>query len=142
MKRPLLLVCVLLGTAVSDSNRDKNDAAQKKRIVARNMGLRGEHAFWQVYTRYQADLKKIQVRTRKIAKAFAKNHAVFNDQEAKAILDEYLAIEMAAAKLKNDYAKKFLAVMPPVKVARYYQLENKFSAMFRYELAKTIPLVR
>ena len=106
------------------------------------MALKDGHAFWTVYGRYQEALGKIHARTKKIVSTFVKNNALLNDQQAKALLDEYVSIETDAAKLKKDYVAKFLAVLPPVKVTRYYQLENKFSAIFRYELSQKIPLAR
>jgi hypothetical protein len=45
-------------------------------------------------------------------------------------------------KLMQSYQPRFRKVLPEVKVARYYQLENKTNAIFNYELAEGIPLVK
>ena len=45
-------------------------------------------------------------------------------------------------KLKKSYLSKFKAVLPPKKVARYYQLENKIQAVIAFQLADRIPLVK
>jgi len=141
---PLLLIALFVGTAAPQGARrgSPDDPEAKRALVARNMAIKQGHPFWTLYLRYQKELDKIHARTRKMIKLFAKNHAIFTDQEAKALLDEFVSIEADSAKLKKDWVAKFLAVMPPVKVARYYQLENKFSAMFRYQLAQKIPLAR
>ena len=141
---PLLLIALLVGTASPQGSPRKpiGDPDAKRALVARNMAIKQGHPFWTLYERYQKEISKVHARTRKMIKLFAKNHAIFTDQEAKALLDEYVSIEADSAKLKKDWVAKFLAVMPPVKVARYYQLESKFSAMFRYQLAQKIPLAR
>jgi hypothetical protein len=41
----------------------------------------------------------------------------------------------------NSYRPKFAATVPAMKVARYYQIENKIRAVINYELADAIPLV-
>ena len=141
---PLLLIVLLTGTAAPQGGPRKKAGAPaaKRALVARNMAIREGHPFWTVYQRYQEQLKTLHARTRKLVKFFAKNQAVFTDQEAKSLLEEFVSIETDSAKLKKDWLAKFLAVAPPVKVARYYQLENKFSATFRYQLAQQIPLAR
>jgi len=45
-------------------------------------------------------------------------------------------------KLLSDYVPKFEKVLPPKKVARLYQIENKMRALVNYELARQIPLVK
>ena len=42
----------------------------------------------------------------------------------------------------KSYAPKFQRVLPPVKVVRLYQVENKLRALLHYELAKQIPLAK
>ena len=63
------------------------------------------------------------------------------NEKAKQLLDEYLAIDDAEAKLKSATTVKILAALPAVKAARYIQIENKIRAAVRYELAAAIPLV-
>jgi hypothetical protein len=57
------------------------------------------------------------------------------------MLDEHLAIERDRAALLQSYRAKFGAVLPLLKVARYYQIENKIRAALNYELAAGIPLM-
>jgi hypothetical protein len=61
---------------------------------------------------------------------------------AKKLLDEYMTIETLGPKLRQAYLPKFRKVLPEVKVARYYQIENKIQAALMYELAAKIPLVK
>jgi ATP-dependent Clp protease ATP-binding subunit ClpA len=74
--------------------------------------------------------------------AEAYNKGPLLDDKAKKLLDEALAIEEAETKLKRSYVPKLEKVLPPAKVARYMQIENKIRAVVRYELANGIPLAQ
>ena len=56
--------------------------------------------------------------------------------------DEYLALEASHVALLKAYVPRFERVLPALKVARLYQVENKARALVNYELARGIPLVK
>ena len=120
--------------------------ADKKLVVAQNLQLTDAEGakFWPVYDAYQKDLQQINQRMTKVILAYADayNKGPVADDVAKKLLDEFLAIEDAEAKLKSSSAPKILAVLPATKAARYIQVENKIRAVIRYELAAGIPLVQ
>jgi hypothetical protein len=119
--------------------------ADKKLVVAQNLNLTDAEGakFWPVYEAYQKDLQQISERLAMVILAYA--DAYYNgpvtNEKAKKLLDEYLAIDDAEAKLKSATTPKILAALPAVKAARYVQIENKIRAVVRYELAAAIPLV-
>ena len=119
--------------------------ADKKLVVAENLKLTDAEAtaFWPVYDAYQKDLQAINQRltTAILAYADAYNKGPVTNETAKKLLDEFLAIDEAEAKLKSASAPKILAALPATKAARYIQIENKIRAAVRYELAANIPLV-
>ena len=47
----------------------------------------------------------------------------------------------AEAGLKTTYVPKLSKVLPPKKVARYLQVENKIRAAIKYDMADKVPLV-
>jgi hypothetical protein len=53
-----------------------------------------------------------------------------------------MAVDALGPKLRSAYLPKFRKVLPEVKVARYYQIENKIQAALVYELAAQIPLMK
>ncbi len=63
------------------------------------------------------------------------------DETAKKLLADSLAVENDRQNLRQSYLPEFEKVLPSKKVMRYYQLENKISAVVNYEAAKEIPLV-
>ena len=119
--------------------------ADKKLVVASNMELTESEAkaFWPVYDQYQKDLGAINDRIGKMIKSYADayNAKSMTDDGAKKLIDEFVAIEKAEAAMKESYVPKLSKVLPPKKVARYLQVENKIRAMVKFDLAKGIPLV-
>jgi hypothetical protein len=120
--------------------------ADKKLVVATNMQLTQNEApgFWPVYEAYQADLDKLNVRLGQLIKQYAEAYRAdtLTNDKAKALLNEALQIEEAEVALKRAYVPKLSAVLSPVKVARYFQIENKIRAVLKYDLAGGIPLAR
>jgi len=117
--------------------------ADKKLLVAENMRLTEAEAaaFWPVYDAFQADLAKLSNNAVSLVTFYANNYRTMSDTAATRMLDQFLALERDRAALLQSYRPKFGAVLPPVKVARYYQIENKIRAVLNYELAKSIPLM-
>ena len=119
--------------------------ADKRLVVAQNLNLTDAEGakFWPVYEAYQKDLQQINERlaTAILRYADAYDNGPVTNEKAKQLLDEYLAIDDAEAKLKGAMTPKILAALPAVKAARYIQIENKIRAAVRYELAAAIPLV-
>ena len=124
--------------------RDKIKA-DKKLVVAANMELTESEAkaFWPVYEQYQKDLAAINERIGKLIESYAADYRSksMTDEGAKKLIGEFVAIEKAEAGLKESYVPKLNKVLPPKKVARYLQVENKIRALVKYDLARGIPLV-
>jgi hypothetical protein len=118
--------------------------ADKKLLVAENMQLSEAEAkkFWPVYQQYQDELFILRMRSLKLIEDYAEHYKSMTNDVAKKLLDESLTIERLRQKVRESYLKKFRKVLPEIKVARYYQIENKISAVVNYELAKEIPLVK
>jgi hypothetical protein len=118
--------------------------ADKKLLVAENMQLTEAEAkaFWPVYKQYQDELFLLRTRTAKLIKDYANVYEAMNNSTAKKLLNEYVTIEALGPKLRQAYLPKFRKVLPEVKVARYYQIENKIQAALFYELAANIPLMK
>jgi hypothetical protein len=118
--------------------------ADKKFLVAENMQLTEAEgkAFWPVYDRYQDELFLLRVRTAKLITDYANAQEKMTNDTARNLLDEVLAIESLGVMLRQVFLSEFRRVLPDVKVARYYQIENKIQAALMYELARNIPLAK
>jgi hypothetical protein len=125
--------------------RDKVKA-DKKLLIATNMELTESEAkgFWPVYEWYQRKLTAINQRMVKLIESYAADYQAntLTDEKAKKLTEELVAIGKAEAELQAASVPKLSKVLPPKKVARYLQIENKIRAVVKYELANAVPLVQ
>jgi len=118
--------------------------ADKKLLVSENMELTEKEAkaFWPVYDSYQKDLGKLNERLLQLIDEYAKNYETMTDQTAQNLTNKYLALESERVKMLQSYVPKISKAVGSKKAARYLQLENKISAVVKFELAANIPLVK
>ena len=118
--------------------------ADKKLVVATTLDLTEGEAktFWPVYNAYQSDMITYYDRVVKLIDTFAKAYSSMTDETATKLLGEFLALETDHAAILKSYAPRFRRALPPVKVARLYQVENKMRALVNYEIAREIPLIK
>jgi hypothetical protein len=125
--------------------RDKVKA-DKKLLVAANMDLTESESkgFWPVYEAYQTDLMAINQRIARLIESYAADDMAntLTDDKAQKLTAEFVTIQKAEAELPASYVPKLSQVLPPKKVARYLQIENKIRAAIKYELAANIPVVQ
>ena len=149
-----LLVFSLVSTPVrAEEKTDKSSSnmeilrekikADKKLVVAANMDLTDAEAkaFWPIYQEYQTKLGKINERVVKLIVDYAENFKGMTNEVAKKLMKESMAVEKERLALKESLMPKFQKALPAIKVARYYQIENKIQAVVQYGLADSIPLV-
>ena len=118
--------------------------AERTKVVAANLQLTEPEAakFWPLYNEYRAQHSKLGDRALALIDDFAKNYDALTDEKAKELLKRQLDIDDDRLKLRRSYTGKFEKVLPPRKVARYYQIENKLDAAVAYEAAQSIPLAQ
>lgn len=118
--------------------------ADKKLLVAETMNLTESEAkvFWPVYNSYQKILRHLVDRLIKVIEGYAKNYETMSNEDAKGLLDEYMAIEREHLNFQESYLPRFRKALPEKKVFRYYQLENKIEAGVNALLAEQIPLIK
>ena len=148
-----IMICGLVALSVAQEKpadnmqmlRDKL-RADKKLVVATNMELTESEAqgFWPLYDQYQKDLHQINQRIANVLESYAADlqRKSLTDEKAKQLIAEAVAIGQAEAQLKSTYAPQFSKVLPVKKVMRYLQIENKISAVVKYDIASGLPLVQ
>jgi hypothetical protein len=118
--------------------------ADKKLLVAANLDLTETEAkaFWPIYEEFQNQLTQNNERVANLIMEYAENYKIMTAETAQKLLNESLMIEEQRLELKQLYLPKFHTALPAIKVARYYQIENKIQAILHYELAEGIPLMK
>lgn len=117
--------------------------ADKKVLVATNLELTEAEgkAFWPQYDAYQKQLFDIQSRLVEVVQEYAAMRETLTDAQARDLIERYLAVEEDRAKLRRSALASFSKALPGLKLARFYQIENKIDAVVRYDLASEVPLV-
>jgi Spy/CpxP family protein refolding chaperone len=144
----IVWLAVSLASAAPQSSKMQAEQAReavradKKRVVTENMEFTEAEAkaFWPLYDEYQKAQEEVGDRMTDLIKNYGLVHKVMTDDAAAAMLKKMIAIQGDRVKLMEEYLPKFEKVLPTTKVARYYQIENKYRAALDYEISKQIPL--
>lgn len=156
MKRySILLFALLFTTAASAQSSGAVDQQQvddlralvqteREQAIRDALRLTEEEAerFWPIWERYDGELN--EVRDRRVAmivrylEAFSASDV--DAELARDMLDEFFDIESDMLRIRKRYIRRFQAVIPAMKVTRFYHLENNLDAEVDAELAATMPL--
>jgi polyhydroxyalkanoate synthesis regulator phasin len=96
--------------------------------------------FWPAYRDYRMDMARLGDRLVKVISEFVSAGASLSDEQSNRLLDEYLDIKTKEVAVKKKHVGIFRKLLPPAKVTRFFQLENKLDAVVNYDLAESIPL--
>ena len=117
--------------------------ADRQALVAANLELTEAEGgvFWPLYREYRGEMAKGGDRLQKLILDYAAVWESSTPEQAKAMVDEMMAIEEQQHKIRKSYLPKFRKVLPEIKVARLRQIENKIAAIIKIGLADAIPLI-
>ena len=119
---------------------------QYKQIIAKNMNLSSmeRDKFWALYRDYSNKMSTVADRRLKVITDYADalKNGTLDDEKSLQLLNEYLSYERMRLITKQSFVKKFQQVLPSLKVARFFQIENKLEAIINFELARQIPLMQ
>lgn len=148
----VLCISMMLATNVSAQQtfRDSIEQAQTlirsgvRQILRDELLLSEEEgdAFWPLYDEYSDELAEVSEAYISVVSEFVERYqaADLSDEDANRLLDQSLEIQMTVLKIRQRYLPRFREIMSGVKVARFYQLENKVRAEVDAALALAIPL--
>ncbi len=132
----LMLMMVLIGamgTGFAQENAHKKEnkkevrKAQKIAFITERLELTPEEskAFWPLYEARDKERKET-IKRIKGEKKGKKKIEEMTDAEVKELLNKTLEIRQAHLNIDKKYNEKFLSVLPPKKVAKFYHLEKEF----------------
>lgn len=114
----------------------------RQKVIAVGMDLTTEEnqKFWPLYSEYRDASAKQGDRLTKIILEYANGYNTLSDAQATKLMNDYATLDQDRLNLRAAYVKKFAAFLPPRKLMRYFQMEQKLDAIMNYDLAATIPL--
>jgi hypothetical protein len=98
-------------------------------------------AFWPVYREYELEQDRINDRALAGLKDYAEHYDKMTGEKATELVQMVLTVDEDRVKLRQKYLKKFQKVLPPVKVARFYQAERQIALLLRLQVASEVPLI-
>ena len=100
-------------------------------------------AFWPLYGQYRDEMDAIQDRYAAMVKDYLQRYdaADLSNEYADKLLGQFFAIKRERLDVQQEYLQRFREVLPALKVARLFQIENKISAEIDAQLALVVPLV-
>jgi hypothetical protein len=152
LRRTFLAVAMIALMALPAAAQNVMDAIEvvrgalksdRKVIIAEGMQLTEQEsvAFWPIYRDYRTAMDKIGDSRVELVLEYADLYPNVPEDRAKGMLKKYSAIEEKAVSTRNKYLKKLAKVLPPSKVLRFGQLENRLDLAVRVQVASAIPLV-
>lgn len=153
MKHAIALCClvaVLAASPLAAQVREETiltyDVIQteRKALVMEALDLTPDQlkALSPVYDAYLEELDVLDALQVNLVARFLKISRAISDEEATAMLREWGAQNQALLDLRKYYTRQFLDVLPPRKVLRLWQIENKLDTIIDAQLTKDIPLAR
>jgi hypothetical protein len=99
--------------------------------------------FWPVYSAYRDKHDKAMRRYGAMIAEYLRRYddADLSNPFADEMIETYFGVKTELLQVQLEFLPDFRAVLPALKVARFYQLENRFNAEIDSQLALVVPLV-
>jgi hypothetical protein len=117
---------------------------EKALIVAENIDFTADEAieFWPLHREYEMELGKLQDHRIELITRYAKQYRSMTDKEAAQLANDVFDLEEKRTALKRKYFKKFSKVVPALKAARFFQIENQINMALDLQIAASLPLIK
>ena len=144
-----ILASFLLAT-VGWANDEADDGramiqTERENVVRSELHMSATEAekFWPIYSSYRKDHDEIMVRYGAMIREYMRRYddADLSNEYADEMIDSYFEIKEELLTVQLEFLPQFRAVLPAMKVARFYQLENKINVEIDAQIAQVVPLV-
>lgn len=123
----------------------KNDLAGTfKEIVKENLKLTEDEAkvFWPLFDEYMAARSPIMEEKVNITEEFMMNYYAMDDETAKDLINKSLKSYQDVMDLRKEYLNKMFEVLPAPLVGKFFQIDNRVTAVADVFRMSSTPLVR
>jgi hypothetical protein len=116
---------------------------RRQEIVKEMMELTPQQseAFWPVYRDYQRDAATLGDQRVALIETYFSNADRMTDEQADKLLKDAFKLRESQLDLQKKYVGKYRKVLPAVKVARLYQIENALDAIISANLQASMPMI-
>ena len=117
--------------------------SRRQEIVKELMELSPQEseAFWPIYREYQTDAAKLGDQRVSLIETYFANAENLSEEQADELLKDAFKLRKNQLDLQKKYVGKYRKVLPAVKVARLYQIENALDAIISANLQASMPMI-
>lgn len=117
---------------------------QKAVILAENIDFTADEAveFWPVQREYELELNRLLDRRYELILRYARQYESMTDKDATQLAKDVFDLEAKRTALKRKYFRKFSRVVPALKAARFFQIENQLNMVVDLQVAASLPLIK
>ena len=98
--------------------------------------------FWPIYEEYMTVKGALWDERIDVIKMFLTGYDTMGPEIARGLLGASFEIDSKMVALERAYADRFDDVLPPAKVVRLFQAENKLETIMSLEITKDVPLAK
>jgi hypothetical protein len=153
MKHTVSLFClVVLVLAVPASAQVRDETVltyeviqtERKSLVLDALDLTADQraAMVPIFDAYLEEMGQIDNELVALIKEFLAKYKSISDADAAVLLEKATSLSQKELDVRQKYLSKFGEVLPPRKVLRLWQVENKLDTIVDAQLVKDIPLAR
>ncbi|MCU0407077.1 MAG: hypothetical protein MUE64_08970 [Ignavibacteriaceae bacterium] len=115
-----------------------------KEIVKENLKLTEDEAnkFWPLFDEYMAARSPIFEERVSITEEFMMNYYALDDATAKDLINKAIQSQQDLTDVRKEYLDKMFEVLPAPLVGKFFQLDNRVSAVLDLVRMSATPLVR
>ena len=114
-------------------------------MIREELALTAEEGelFWPAYAAYRSETRALMDRYTAMITEYMRRYesGALSDEYASDLMEAFFGIKQELLDIKRKYLPKFKEALPALKVARFYQLENKIEAEIDVQLASVVPLI-
>jgi Spy/CpxP family protein refolding chaperone len=116
--------------------------AQRKNLLLANVPLGKDEGdgFWPLFRDYRRDMAKLQEQRAQAVAEYAETSRTMTGDQAKAMIELFLAADEGIVKVKRDYLKKFRKFLPETKVTRVFMIDERIDSALSAQLLSGVPV--
>lgn len=146
----LLIFCSLGFSQIKSFESDyvqmlkKDIQDESRKIVADNLTLTDEQAkiFWPLYDEYDAAYDKMVDERVDVIKDYMMHYYGMDEEKGKELINKSISLKEKAVDLQKEYIDKMLEVLPISVVGKFFQIDNRISAIIDITRMANLPLLR
>ncbi len=117
--------------------------ASREQLIAANLPMTDAEAagFWPLYREYNTKKASLGDERLQIILDYAAKYPDVDDATAKSLVDRSVKYRRKLNKLEESYVSKFGKILPPVKLMRFLQIDDRIDNLVELEVQQGIPIV-